>query len=78
MPPDLLVMAWQSEMWKALPEAGGLRDQPANLLTQMSACLNVYNAFKSMQGKQIAQWADTNPEQFKMVIAIEKMEKENG
>lgn len=46
-PPRLLQEAWQVKRWGVLPEAGGLRDQPAGLLVRMAAVLDVYTANKA-------------------------------
>lgn len=46
-PPPLLQQAWQIKRWGALPEAGGLRDQPAGLLARMAILLDIYTANKA-------------------------------
>lgn len=68
-------MAWHCERWAALPEAGGLLDQPAGLLTQMTAAVNVYNAFKTLaRGNNIMQLAKEQPHILKIVTQVEKLE----
>ena len=74
--PTALRLAWQSERWGALPEAGGLLDQPAGLLNKMAAVSNVYNAFVTMQRHtgQLVQLANSNPQVIATVRRIEKLE----
>jgi len=43
-PPPELVKAWECQRWKALPNAGGLHDQPLGLMHRMNAALTVYAA----------------------------------
>lgn len=45
-PPELLRLAWQCKEWSTLPEAGGLRDQPAGLMSKMTQLNNVWQAYK--------------------------------
>jgi len=75
--PYELRMAWQAERWSALPDAGGLLDQQAGLISRMAAVANVYNAFEAIQsGKSIVQIANTQPQILKTVRAIERLEGE--
>jgi len=49
-------MAWQCERWNALPEAGGLFDQDAKLMTRMTALSNIYATvarYRSLVGREI-------------------------
>lgn len=74
-----LRMAWQCERWHALPEQGGLLDQPAGMLQRMAAMLNVYNAFKTFKassGKLMAL-ANSQPQVLALVRDIERMENEH-
>ncbi len=74
--PAALQLAWQAERWGALPEAGGLLDQPAGLMQRMGALMNVYNAYKTMQAHtgKLVQLANTNPQVISLVRQIEKLE----
>ena len=80
--PAELELALQCERWGALPEPGGLLDQPMGLLARMSAALNVYNALKSEQqrGKAtLTEWSRSNPAAWHVVARIEKMRlNQNG
>lgn len=60
-PPPELQMAWRCERWNALPDAGGIYDQDAQLMTRMDALQNVYKTVtrvRSMKGEQIHQLTD--------------------
>jgi hypothetical protein len=49
-------------MWGILPEAGGLFDQPAGLLTRMTLALNVFDACRSAaRAPDWSKWAEDNP-----------------
>jgi hypothetical protein len=69
-PPRLLQEAWQVKRWGVLPEAGGLRDQPAGLLAKMATVLDVYTANKAYYDalmtyddpRQLAGWESRNNE----------------
>ncbi len=45
-PPPELELAWSARSWKALPEPGGLLDQPAGLLKRMQISINIWDAFQ--------------------------------
>lgn len=71
-----LQLAWQADTWHALPEAGGLLDQPAGLLNRMSAALNVYNATKTVQNSagNLVHLANTNPASIVLMRKVEQLE----
>lgn len=81
-PPPELDYAWQCQRWHALPEAGGLRDQPARLMRDMPVALNVYNAMRSfytaLKGPDIGQWQRGHPTESKIVGLIMRLEKDRG
>jgi len=59
-----LTYAFQNRDFGGLPEAGGLRNQPARLMLTMSACLNMYNAvvsYESLGAGEEAEWAKRYP-----------------
>ena len=74
-----LRMAWQCERWHALPEQGGLLDQPAGMLQRMAAMLNVYNAFKTFKASSgnLMALANSQPQVLTLVRDIERMENEH-
>ena len=77
--PMELRMAWQCERWHALPEQGGLLDQPAGMLQRMAAMLNVYNAFKTFKASSgnLMALANSQPQVLTLVRDIERMENEH-
>jgi hypothetical protein len=77
--PMELRMAWQCERWHALPEQGGLFDQPAGMLQRMAAMLNVYNAFKTFKASSgnLMALANSQPQVLALVRDIERMENEH-
>ena len=78
-PPPELELAWQAESWRALPEAGGLRDQRAGELSRMAMALNVYRAVKGWRGNaNWAAWAQDNPGQWEMIQAVVKLREQHA
>lgn len=78
-PPPELTLALQCERWGALPEAGGLYDQPAGLLDRMSASLNVYQAFdnwKSRKAGHEKDWTDNNPKAWAVIQDVNKLRQD--
>jgi hypothetical protein len=75
--PVELRLAWQVDRWHALPEAGGLLDQPAGLLQRMASMSNVYNAFKifAQSAGQLMQLANSQPQVLAIVRNIERLEE---
>jgi len=59
IPPPELALAWECRRYPgALPEAGGIYDQPAAVMYRMAVLLNVYDAVvrvRGMVGEQIHQ-----------------------
>lgn len=57
-PPPELRLALMCQKWNTLPEAGGMLDQDARTMKQMSGVLAVHNAltrWRTLIGKQIHQ-----------------------
>ena len=77
--PAELELGLQCERWGALPEAGGLLDQPLGLMARLAAAVNVYKAFKSEQqrGKMtLTDWSNSNPAAWQTMARIEKMRRQ--
>ncbi len=81
--PPLLRQAWQLKRWEALPEAGGLRDQPAGLLQRMGTLLDIYNAHRayaqalvSYPGEKIQQFEAQNPDVMRLMASVRKLKRE--
>ena len=74
-PPYELKLAWHAREYRALPYAGGLLQQPAGLLARMTACNNVYNAFKQIQSANLVALMNSQPQIIGIVRAVERMEE---
>jgi len=73
-PPPPLRYALQAQVYHALPEAGGLRDQPARLLNQMAACYNVYAAWKEFRfASNKVEWKKAHPELWEIAKEVLKL-----
>jgi hypothetical protein len=71
-PPELR-LAWHCKRFSALPEAGGILDQPAYLLDKMAMAENIHSAFTAYQNaKDPTVWANDNPDAWRIVARIEK------
>lgn len=67
------MLAWQSQSWQALPEAGGLRDQPAGLLDRMGTSLRVYDAMRAYADSPAGhegEFANKNPRAWAIVLSV--------
>lgn len=73
--PTELLLALHCKAWGCLPVAGGLLEQPAGLFNRMNVALNTYSAYREWLTKATvdAEWADTHPDEFSLVVKIEKM-----
>jgi len=72
-PPGELILGWQARRWGALPEAGGLLDQPSGLLERMSTCLNVHDAmsaYKQSPGGHEGEFSASNPQAWAWVLMV--------
>jgi hypothetical protein len=59
-----------------LPEAGGLRDQPAGLLNKMAYVEAVYQATHGYwQADDTTKWADSNPDSWELYARARQIEK---
>ena len=80
-PPGELMLAWQAQTWNTLPEAGGLRDQPAGLIERMSATLRVYDAMKiyadSPPGNE-GEFTKQNPRAWEIVLSVMGLRRAYG
>lgn len=63
-----LVLAWHAERFKALPEAGGILDQRAQLLHQIAIAGNLYDALSAYRrADDKAAWQSTHRDQWRIV-----------
>ncbi len=75
-PPRELRLAWHAMSFHALPEAGGLYDQPAGLLSRMVQLYNVWYAFKAYRMRELEkhnEWVKANPELYAMILRVNKL-----
>ena len=80
-PPPELLDAWDATSYGALPEAGGLLDQPMGYILRMTIANNVYQAFRGMRdANDIKQWADSNKQAWAIVGRVKRIqqERQNG
>jgi len=69
-PPPELQMAWQADRWHALPNGGGLIDQPAGLLDCMAATSEAFELmrdYRALKPAQVGAWQHANPTAWKKV-----------
>ncbi len=62
--------------YKALPEPGGLLDQPAGLLNRMTQVYNVWFAFKAYKQRDASknkEWIDANPDLYATIRRVNKL-----
>ena len=77
--PAELELGLQCERWNALPEPGGLLDQPLGLLQRMGAAVNVYKAFVSERQRgnvTLTEWSRREPGAWRTLASVEKMRRE--
>jgi hypothetical protein len=72
-PPEPLALAFEAQRWGRLPNAGGLRDQPAGLLNRMGVALNVYQAYTLKRGLDLDQFASNHPGLYRLWRSVEDM-----
>lgn len=80
-PPTPLYLALTHNKFGGLPEAGGLLDQPAELLLSMSLCLDVYHAVQSFLARdkhQTAAWRRDNPYYSQLVDQIKEQRHDSA
>jgi hypothetical protein len=77
-PPKELKWAWRTKAWGS-PVAGGWLEWPAGMSDRMTVCQNVYNAIlESGRQKNLAQWADSNPQQFEIVAMVQRLRNDRA
>ena len=77
MPAELRT-ALLCQQWDALPEAGGVFDQPAGLLAKMSYAINIYKALSSEKTRgniSLVEWSKQYPDYYRIVVQVERMRK---
>jgi hypothetical protein len=57
-----------------LPNAGGLNDQPAGLVTRMAVAENVYDSIKAWRkAPDWSKWSTANPDAWRIVQMVAEM-----
>lgn len=72
-PPPELVLYWECQTFHALPEPGGLLDQPAGLVGKMRACANAYElwqAWKAVSPKEAGKFIKANKKRWETIQKI--------
>lgn len=76
-PPDALELALRCRQWGALPVDGGMLDQPAWLVQQMTFLLNTFDAWRGYADKPMMvsdiKFSEQNPAAWRIVMATEKI-----
>jgi len=72
--PHQLIYAQQAQNYGALPNPGGLRNQPAKLMLEMRVLYNVWNAFSQFKGAGFSpDWIKNNPGLWSVVTSVEEI-----
>jgi len=80
-PPSELRLAWQAIGYRALPDPGGLLDQPAGLLNRMTQVYNTWYAHKEYHRRDLSkhsEWVEANPDLYATILRIRKMREPNA
>ncbi len=75
-PPYELRLAWQAIGYHALPEPGGILDQPAGLLDRMTHACNAWQAYRSYSQRdpyKTEEWIKANPSLHALKLRIDKL-----
>lgn len=70
-PPKELLMAWECDRWRCLPETGGYYEQDYGLMRRMTALSNVYRALSKLRnasGKQIHNLTESERRILKLLV----------
>jgi hypothetical protein len=74
-PPKELDLVWQCERYHSLPLAGGILDQPHNLMMNMNIASNIHTAWsewKSCDPEHKGEWIKNNPKLYEICNRILK------
>jgi len=76
-------MAFDMLAFHALPEPGGLRDQPVKLMRSARACLNVHSALRAYaqggrKAGQMGKWKAEHPDEWDVVSEIRELRSKHG
>ena len=75
-PPPELELGWNMRTFGGLPLAGGMLDQPMDLMKQVRVALNIENlwhTYRRIEPGSFIKWKKANPDDWKTVRMIEEM-----
>jgi hypothetical protein len=75
-PPQEIELMNDCQAFHALPEPGGILDQPAGLLRRLRILSNVYHAhqlYKNFPGGHMAEFAHQHPDEWQTVQKVMEM-----
>lgn len=78
-PPPELKLAWQAMSYHALPEAGGLLDQPAGLLSRMTRLYNVWYAHDAYRKRDLSkhqEWCKAYSDLHMTILRTNRLRKD--
>lgn len=79
--PAELELGLLCERWKALPNPGGVLDQPVGLLARMSTAVSVYRAIQSEQAKgdmTLVEFSRRYPDAWRTIARVDKLRRNNN
>jgi hypothetical protein len=81
--PRELRWVFEHDRWGALPNAGGLLDQPAGAVQRMTACENVYRALRfyaehGPEPGQLAAWRESHTDIWTIVRHVEELRERSA
>jgi hypothetical protein len=78
-PPPELVAHWNMQTYQIPPRAGGQADQPAGLLSRMTAAANAYHSWREFtRAAHKIQWQQDHPEGWDTCKLIMRLRREHG
>ena len=75
-PPPELEMAWNMRAFGGLPLAGGMLDQPVELMKMIRVALNIetlWNTYRRIKPGEFLKWKKNNPDDWKTIKYIEEL-----
>lgn len=77
-PPFELTLFWDAQVWRALPDAGGMLDQRVRLMRTMTAAHNAYTAARAYAQAPAggrAKWRTENAGLDDVLADVERMKQ---
>lgn len=73
LPPPELELGWQVDRFHALPDAGGLLDQPFGLMEKLRVATDIYKGYNAYINRPMgddAKWIREHPEYMRAVAKV--------